>query len=69
MLVLLAGSLWYAIGIWNAVDSDPLPPGLMIAMVLGSLFSLLVGVGLTALMIYSNRRGYDDRANEPPPKD
>jgi uncharacterized membrane protein YiaA len=64
LLALLAAALWYAIGIWNAVDTDPLPAGLVIAAVLGVLFSLLVGGGLSALMIYSNRRGYDEKAGE-----
>lgn len=33
-----------------------------VAMVLGVLFSLVVGVGLMALVFYSSRRGYDDDA-------
>lgn len=30
------------------------------AMVIGIVFSLVVGVGLMALMFYSSRHGYDD---------
>jgi hypothetical protein len=31
-------------------------------MWLGIIFSLLIGCGLMALMFFSSRRGYDDRA-------
>ena len=31
-----------------------------VAMILGIIFSLLVGCGLMALVFYSNRRGYDE---------
>jgi hypothetical protein len=41
----------------------PLPPDFRIAMTLGTVFSLVVGIGLMALVFYSNRRGYDE-----PPK-
>ena len=30
------------------------------ALVLGVVFSLIVGVGLMALLFYSSRKGYDD---------
>jgi len=32
-------------------------------MALGIFFSLVVGVGLMALVFYSSRAGYDERAN------
>jgi len=31
-----------------------------VAMILGIIFSLLVGCGLMALVFYSSRRGYDE---------
>ena len=31
------------------------------ALILGVSFSLLLGIGLMALMFFSSRRGYDDR--------
>jgi hypothetical protein len=31
-----------------------------IAMILGIVFSLVIGCGLMALMFYSSRHGYDD---------
>jgi hypothetical protein len=62
LLVLLGAALWFAIGVWNAVDTGPMPAGLYVAMALGVLFSLLVGCGLMALVFYSSRQGYDERA-------
>jgi hypothetical protein len=59
---LLAASLWYAYGLWTSLEDTDLPPGLYIAMAGGVLFSLLVGCGLMALVFYSSRHGYDDRA-------
>lgn len=38
----------------------PLPADFRIAMTLGTVFSLVVGIGLMALVFYSNRRGYDE---------
>ena len=34
-----------------------------IALVLGTLFSLLIGCGLMALMFFSSRSGYDEQAD------
>jgi hypothetical protein len=62
LLAMLAVSLWYAYGLWTAVETEALPPGLYVALVLGALFSLIVGCGLMALMFYSSRQGYDERA-------
>jgi hypothetical protein len=62
LMALLAGSLWYAVGVWTELESADLPLEILLAMAGGILFSLLVGVGLMALVFYSSRRGYDDRA-------
>lgn len=62
LLALLGASLWYAFGLWNALEAD-MPPGLWAAMIGGVLFSLVVGCGLMALVFYSHRHGYDDRAD------
>lgn len=37
-----------------------LPGHFLVAMTLGVLFTLMVGVGLMALVFYSNRKGYDE---------
>ena len=63
LLALLAASLWYAYGLWVAVDAPDMPAGLYVAMGLGVLFSIVVGCGLMALVFYSSRRGYDERAS------
>jgi hypothetical protein len=62
LLALLGASLWYALGLWAALEGADLPISVYIAMAGGILFSLAVGVGLMALVFYSNRAGYDERA-------
>jgi hypothetical protein len=62
LLALLAASLWYAYGVWTAVDTVELPVGIYFALAGGVLFSLLVGCGLMALVFYSSHHGYDERA-------
>jgi hypothetical protein len=64
LFVLLALSAWWAIGLWNSVEGPPMPLAGHVAMWLGIVFSLVVGCGLMALMFYSSRRGYDDRAHD-----
>jgi NO-binding membrane sensor protein with MHYT domain len=63
LLALLLAALYFAYGLWTAVETEPLPAGLYVALVLGVLFSVLVGSGLMALMFYSSRHGYDERAS------
>lgn len=63
LLAMLAASLYYAYGLWTAFETPDMPAGLWLALVLGVLFSIVVGSGLMALMFYSSRRGYDDRAS------
>ena len=63
LLGLLAASLWYAVGSWTALDAPDMPTELYVAMVLGVLFSVVVGAGLMALVFYSSRHGYDERAS------
>ncbi len=40
-----------------------MPAAGWIAMIAGIVFSLIVGVGLMALVFYSSRRGYDEPPN------
>ena len=47
---------------WNAAAGTDVPPIGYAAMAAGILFSLLVGVGLMALVFYSSRAGYDEPA-------
>ena len=46
---------------WTDTDTD-VPASGYIAMALGTIFSLVVGVGLMALVFYSSRKGYDEPA-------
>ena len=52
-------TLWWAVYAWNSVDVEMSIHG-YIAMILGIVFSLVLGCGLMALMFYSSRHGYDD---------
>lgn len=63
LLVFLGASLYYAFGLWIAAGEADMPGELYFAMALGVVFSLIVGCGLMALMFYSSRRGYDERAS------
>lgn len=44
----------------TTVGEGALPGDFYVAMTLGIVFSLVVGVGLMALIFYSSRKGYDD---------
>jgi hypothetical protein len=63
LVALLAGSVWFAIYSWTAIEGPPVPAEGQLAMGLGIVFSLVVGCGLMALVFYSSRHGYDDAAN------
>jgi len=62
LLGFLAVSVWFASQSW-LVDGPPMPAQGYIAMILGVVFSVLIGCGLMALVFYSNRHGYDDASN------
>ena len=67
LLALLAGSVWFAAKGWMSLGDTPMPASGYIAMTLGIVFSLVVGVGLMALVFYSSRRGYDEPARRVDP--
>ncbi len=62
LLALLAASVWFAYYVWAADEGPPIPSMGYVAMALGVVFSLIVGCGLMALVFYSSRHGYDERA-------
>jgi len=62
LLLILAASIWWATSLWMSVEGPPMPAEGYVAMWLGIAFSLVIGCGLMALMFYSSRRGYDERA-------
>jgi hypothetical protein len=59
LVALLVASVWFAIYSWTAIEGPPVPTEGYVAMVLGVVFSLVVGIGLMALVFYSSRHGYD----------
>ena len=62
LLIILAASVWWAASVWTSVEGPPMPAEGYVAMWFGIVFSLAVGCGLMALMFYSSRLGYDERA-------
>jgi TRAP-type C4-dicarboxylate transport system permease small subunit len=53
LLALLAATLWWSVYAWNSVDVEMSIHG-YIAMILGIVFSLVIGCGLMAIMFYSS---------------
>ena len=62
LLLILAASVWWAVGLWTSVEGPPMPMSGYVAMWFGIALSLLIGCGLMVLMFYSSRHGYDERA-------
>ena len=60
LLVFLAVSVWFVYFVFSNDSGPPMPASGYIAMTLGVLFSLVVGIGLMALVFYSHRHGYDE---------
>ena len=63
-IVILIGLLAITIVGVSLSDTDDLASGVSgpgtIAMILGGLFTIVIGGGLMGLIFYSSRRGYDD---------
>jgi hypothetical protein len=47
-------------GLWAAVGDNEISAAGWVAMILGAIVTLALGVGLMTLVFISNRRGYDD---------
>jgi hypothetical protein len=58
--VAVVGAAAFSLGLWRAVGASSISLAGWIAMILGILASLAVGVGLMALAFFSSRRGYDE---------
>lgn len=63
-LVIFLGIMLLGVGYFAyeglAVGEGPVPNDFYIAMTLGVVFSLVVGIGLMALVFYSSSKGYDE---------
>lgn len=60
LVAILIAALWYCVTMWQALPSMP-TYGYAI-MGVAVVLALVAGCGLTALMYYSQRRGYDEPA-------
>ena len=59
LVALLFAAIVFAVSVWTSAEAE-LPPFIWAALAGGVLFSLVVGVGLMALVFYSSRAGYDE---------
>jgi uncharacterized integral membrane protein len=59
---ILLGTGYFVLAVWNATDVAMDRHG-WTALILGTVFSLVIGCGLMALMFFSSRSGYDEAAD------
>ena len=59
--ILLMTMVWAAY-VWTSSNDVPMSQHGWIALGLGTLFSLVIGCGLMALMFFSSRSGHDEAA-------
>ncbi len=64
--VVVVAVLAVVASLWQAVGDAEISPAGWLAMALGILFTLALGIGLMALVFISNRRGYDEEAGSGP---
>jgi hypothetical protein len=73
LLGLLGASAGVALWAWRELGDVQISTHGLIALALGAVLTFALGAGLMALVFFSSRRGYDDRAhhadNPPPPPD
>jgi hypothetical protein len=67
LLALLAATAAAALWMWSEVGDAAISTQGLIALGLGAGLSFLLGAGLMALMFFSSRRGYDERAHDADP--
>jgi hypothetical protein len=63
LLAILIVSIWFAVDGWNGIEGPAMPVAGYVAMSVGIIITLIVGVGLMSLVFYSRRHGYDDAAD------
>jgi len=66
LALLLAGAVAFAyFGLTE--PGRPMSPEFLGALIAGSIFSLLIGIGLMGLLFYSHHKGYDEPPRLLPP--
>ena len=69
LLGLLIAAILFAVRSFTSLEGPPMPEVGYVAMAIGVVFSLLVGITLMTLVFYSSRHGYDEQASELPRDD
>ena len=64
LLALLGVTIGWAIWGWQQTAGTAMGFHGWLAMILGIVFTVIVGCGLMGLMFYSSRYGYDDEAHD-----
>ncbi len=58
--IVVVGVLAVVVSLWASVGDTQISAAGWVAMVLGVLVALAVGIGLMALVFFSSRHGYDE---------
>src|SRR5215475_6791721 len=64
LLALLGATIGWAVWGWEQTAGTAMGFHGWLAMILGIVFTIVVGCGLMSLMFYSSRYGYDERAGD-----
>ena len=62
LLAMLVAVVFLAVSGWSSAAGTDVPTAGYLALAFGVIVSLVVGVGLMALVFYSSRAGYDEPA-------
>jgi hypothetical protein len=65
LLGLLGASAGVALWAWQEIGEVEMSGHGLAALALGAVVTFALGAGLMALVFFSNRRGFDDRAHRP----
>ncbi len=61
MVAIVVGAVFAVVAsLWVSLDDSEISAGGWVAMVLGVLIAMALGIGLMALVFISSRRGYDE---------
>jgi hypothetical protein len=67
LLSLLGATVAVSLWTWHELHAVDIGFHGLVALALGASVTFVLGAGLMALVFYSSRRGYDDRAHEADP--